>query len=259
MMISTLCNDASIEYKLGKFQRVGEPTEAALKVMAEKLGNSLLPSELSQHSLISDLTLDKSQLASKYSDYYNSKFNRLALLEFNRDRKSMSVLIDKSGIDVESNKTVKKSASKRLLVKGAAEMVIRRCNRVKLHNGIIIPLSVEAKNEITNSLNSLASRSLRCLALAYKEGIEEIGPELSSITANDDISSLSYLKDSSKFVEYEKDMVLVGCCGIKDPARPEAALAIQKCRQAGIRVMMITGDSKDTAVRIRNILIQYHY
>ena len=42
----------------------------------------------------------------------------------------------------------------------------------------------------------------------------------------------------------------MGLCGIKDPARPEAAEAILRCRDAGVRIMMITGDSKETAVSI---------
>jgi Ca2+-transporting ATPase len=60
----------------------------------------------------------------------------------------------------------------------------------------------------------------------------------------------SKLLDPTKFVQLEQNLVFVGICGIKDPARPEVAPAIASCKSAGIRVVMITGDTQPTAEAI---------
>jgi len=58
------------------------------------------------------------------------------------------------------------------------------------------------------------------------------------------------LSDLSKYADIESGLTLVGIVGIKDPARPEVADSILSCTDAGIRVIMITGDAKDTAIAI---------
>lgn len=78
--------------------------------------------------------------------------------------------------------------------------------------------------------------TLRCLALA---------------TADSPISPADMdLEDSSKFVKYEVNLTFVGVVGMLDPPRMEVKPMIERCRQAGIRVIMITGDNKDTAEAI---------
>jgi Ca2+-transporting ATPase len=89
---------------------------------------------------------------------------------------------------------------------------------------------------------------LRGLLLRRREGRSLEG--LAEVTTSETALSSKVLRDSTNFVHLETDMVLVGLCGIKDPARPEAAAAITRCTQAGVRIMMITGDSKETAVAI---------
>ena len=60
-----------------------------------------------------------------------------------------------------------------------------------------------------------------------------------------------HMPNSKKqFTQIESNLVFLGICGIKDPARPEAARAIHQCREAGVRVIMITGDSRETAIAI---------
>jgi Ca2+-transporting ATPase len=99
----------------------------------------------------------------------------------------------------------------------------------------------------------MAKNALRTIGLAYKPG-----DELKQITygkATADLSIKDCLKDpffesTSNFVQAEKDMIFVGVVGIKDPPRPECKDAIKTCNAAGITVIMITGDNKETAVAI---------
>jgi Ca2+-transporting ATPase len=65
-----------------------------------------------------------------------------------------------------------------------------------------------------------------------------------------EVSKHPLLSDPSTYADIESGLTLVGIVGIKDPARPEVADSINQCTKAGIRVMMITGDAKDTAVAI---------
>uniref|UniRef100_A0A7S2UFA2 Cation-transporting P-type ATPase C-terminal domain-containing protein n=1 Tax=Attheya septentrionalis TaxID=420275 RepID=A0A7S2UFA2_9STRA len=69
-------------------------------------------------------------------------------------------------------------------------------------------------------------------------------------TGTEEASHHPLLKDTGKYADIESGLTLVGIVGIKDPARPEAADSILQCAEAGIRVMMITGDARDTAVAI---------
>ena len=227
-MVSSLCNEAQIEYRDGQYGRMGEPTEAALKVLAEKIGVAN----------IARSTGSPAVLAHQFSDYWESNYKKLAILEFTRDRKSMGVLV-KAVID----------GRNRLLVKGAAEVVIGRCSHIKLDDESVVPITLAIRESLNRKFADMSRRPLRCLALAYKEG-----PGLGELNDIKDVSDLSnyaaLFKNTSNFVTIETDMVLVGFCGIKDPARPEAAEAIRKCKTAGVRVMMMTGDSKETAVAI---------
>jgi Cation transport ATPase (P-type) len=231
--ISSLCNDAQLEYKEGQYGRIGEPTEAALKVLVEKLG-------------VSGLVVDESptRMARQCSDYWSDRFEKLAVLEFDRDRKSMSVLCREKG----QGQGKREGDGNVLFVKGAAEVLITRCNRIKLESGRVVSITPLIREQLNSKLQQMARKPLRNLALAYREGADLKG--LEEVSDAESALSCSLLKDSSSFQGLETDMVLVGFCGIKDPARPEVAEAILKCTQAAVRIMMITGDSKETAVAI---------
>lgn len=58
------------------------------------------------------------------------------------------------------------------------------------------------------------------------------------------------LSDSSKYQFFESELAFVGLVCIRDPVRPEVRGAIENCRKAGINVIMITGDAKETAISI---------
>jgi P-type E1-E2 ATPase len=65
-----------------------------------------------------------------------------------------------------------------------------------------------------------------------------------------DANIRSELSDSSKYAEFESGCQFVGYVCIKDPVRPEVKEAIMDCRTAGVNVIMITGDAKETAISI---------
>jgi Ca2+-transporting ATPase len=222
-----LCNDAEIGYDAGTYTRVGEPTEAALKVLVEKMGLYGAPPPA-----------DAAAAASHYCSLLSAGFSRQATLEFSRSRKSMSVLCRPLGGRLNS-----------LFVKGAPETVLPRCSRVRLADGAVVPMTDAWRNRLTEQFDGMASRPLRCLALAVKEG-KELGPLATYRDEAPRPAQDRLLRDPSRFEGIESGMTFVGLVGIKDPARPEVAGAIESCRQAGIRVVMITGDSAQTATAI---------
>ena len=225
--VCTLCNDAEIGYTDGQFTRVGEPTEAALKVLVEKIGLPNAPSPT---------TVEAS--ASHYSSLRASEWTRVATLEFSRERKSMSVLCRHRRTNLNS-----------LFVKGAPEGLLPRCDFVRLVDGTTVRMTDEWRRKLRAQFDEMARRPLRCLVLAVKD--DELGA-LGQISTPGVVpaSAAPLLADASGFANLESGLTFVGLVGIKDPARPEVAEAIRTCGLAGVRVVMITGDSAQTATAI---------
>lgn len=217
--ICSICNDAKVNYveESDTYTNVGEPTEAAMRVLVEKLGSD-------QESFNS--TLDKlppAERAMAVNDHYESRIERLLTFEFSRDRKSMSVLTSHNG-------TVS------LLVKGAPESILERCTSVLTPSGVVA-LSAEVRDKITTAQLRYGEKGLRTLALAYLE--------------EDDTDISHYKSESSDdYVRFEQKMTFVGLVGMLDPPRPGVRDAIESCRKAGIRTIVITGDNKSTAETI---------
>lgn len=114
--------------------------------------------------------------------------------------------------------------------KGAPDILIERCTKIMRGDGTIEPITDEDKSAVLEENHKLASEALRVLAMAFKE-LEAVAEDPTS-------------------EEYEKDLVFCGLVGMIDPPRPEAIEAVKICKTAGIRVVMITGDYKDTAAAI---------
>ncbi|MBK8814493.1 MAG: cation-transporting P-type ATPase [Methylococcaceae bacterium] len=113
-----------------------------------------------------------------------------------------------------------------LLVKGAPEKVISRC-RYQQKRGLIVPLDVA---ECQLQINKLATCGQRLLAVAMKE----------MPSAQSDLN----------FEDVDAELIFLGMVGMIDPPRPEALDAVKQCQDAGIRVIMITGDHAVTALSI---------
>lgn len=220
--ISTVCNDASLTYDDSKnhYDRIGEGTEVALAVLAEKAG---VPDAAYSKTRRSITPSDKATACRRY---WLEQERKLATFEFTRDRKSMSVLVD--GGDGRT----------RLLVKGAPESIMERCTYVRLADGSRVDMTGDMRTQFDGAVQkwSSGSSALRVLALAVRD-------EAPNLDAYD-------LTDTSRFAEYESDLTFVGMVGMLDPPRAEVKGAISLCRDAGIRVIVITGDNKSTAEAI---------
>ncbi|KAG6697207.1 hypothetical protein I3842_09G187500 [Carya illinoinensis] len=186
--IAAVCNDAGVAHSENKYVANGMPTEAALKVLVEKMG---LPEGFNHESTSRSALL-------RYCELWNEYEHRIATLEFDRDRKSMGVIVNS------------KSGKKSLLVK------------------------------------EMSTGALRCLGFAYKDDLREF----ETYDGNEDHHAHELLLNPCNYSSIESDLIFVGLVGLRDPPREEVSDAIKDCRAAGIRVMVITGDNKNTAEAI---------
>ena len=113
--------------------------------------------------------------------------------------------------------------------KGAPDEVLSRCSAAWI-DGKAVPLTEEMRRSILGQNKEMADRALRVLAAAVRR--------YEAMPQKQDPQAL------------EKELCYVGLSGMIDPVRPEVKAAIDKCRAAGIRPIMITGDHRDTAVAI---------
>ncbi|MDP4039243.1 MAG: cation-translocating P-type ATPase [Candidatus Pacearchaeota archaeon] len=136
---------------------------------------------------------------------------------FEAERKMMSTL----NKDPKQNKLW-------VFTKGAPEEVLKCCTKIFI-NGKIKTLDSKTKSQILKKNEDFAKGALRILAFAYKQ-----------------YDSKSLSKNSS----IEKELIFVGLQGMIDPPRDEVRESIQKCNEAGIKVIMVTGDNRYTAEAI---------
>ncbi len=142
--------------------------------------------------------------------------DRLAELPFDSERKLMS--------------TVHKINDKYIVyTKGAVDELLKRCDNYVI-NGKIEEDLESYKSQIGKTNEELAKNALRVLGFAYKE--------LDKLPTNEEMQTI------------ENHLTFVGMVGMIDPPREEAKLAVEKCKSAGIKTVMITGDHKITATAI---------
>ncbi|CAN1145836.1 Calcium-transporting ATPase 4, endoplasmic reticulum-type [Linum perenne] len=221
--VAAICNDAGVEQSGQQYISTGMPTEAALKVLVEKMG---FPGGVDNESVSNDILC--------CSGLWKKLEQRIATLEFDRDRKSMGVIVNSS------------SGRKMLLVKGAVENVLERSTHMQLLDGSTVELDQYSRDHILQNLHDMSTTALRCLGFAYKEDL----PEFDTYNGDEDHPAHQLLLNPSNYSLIESKLVFVGLVGLRDPPRKEVPQAIEDCRAAGIRVMVITGDNKNTAEAI---------
>ncbi len=155
----------------------------------------------------------------KLSEYYR----RIDEIPFDSDRKCMTVICaDKKG-DIY------------VFTKGAADVIINKCSRI-MAGGEAVLLDSRRKAAVLAANERMAGDALRVLGFAYKK-----------------LSDKRYTTE-----QLETDLVFLGLAGMIDPPRKEAFEAVQKCKLAGIKPVMITGDHKGTAAAIASELNIYN-
>ena len=183
---SVLCNDAKLLSQSGSWKVVGDPTEGALLVAASKAG----------------IDVEKVRSSSP----------RVAEVPFTSERKMMTTV------------HATEQGHYLLATKGAAEVVIHKCTRLRSSFGIAT--DQDFKRQILEVNENFASSGFRVLAVAYKL-LDELPAEVDE--------------------KIEHEFTFLGLLAMIDPPRKEAVEAVRLCEKAGIRVVMITGDHKLTA------------
>ncbi len=146
-----------------------------------------------------------------------TEFPRVQEVPFDSERKRMSTINQ-----IENNKL-------QVNVKGGLDEVLSVTTHIVVH-GNVRPITEEDIETIKRENNRMAQSALRVLAVAYKV-IDTLPSQITDETV-------------------ENNLIFIGLMGMIDPARPEVLDAVKKCKTAGIRPVMITGDHKVTAVAI---------
>ncbi|HDJ89586.1 MAG TPA: cation-translocating P-type ATPase, partial [Thermoprotei archaeon] len=187
--IGLYCNDAKLIYENGEWNIIGDPTEAALIVLAVKAGYDVEESR--------------------------KKCPRISEIPFDSIRKRMSTV------------NLTEDGKRIVYMKGAPEIILNICKYIEDENGVR-RITESDREEIIKNTSKLAEKALRTLAFAYK----------------------FISKENFDEKDIEKDLIFVGIVGMIDPPRPEVPEAIKKAREAGVKVIMVTGDHKSTAAAI---------
>lgn len=150
-------------------------------------------------------------------DGLRQRWFRVGELPFDPDRRMMSVLCRND------------SGAYRLFTKGAPERVLSLCEKV-LDRGRVAAMDEASRERTEGVLQGLAKEGMRLLAVAYRD----VGAEASA----------------DEWASWEKGLVFCGVLALVDPPRPEVKDSLSRCREAGIRVAMVTGDHAVTAKAI---------
>ncbi|WP_236686916.1 calcium-translocating P-type ATPase, SERCA-type [Ornithinibacillus contaminans] len=143
-------------------------------------------------------------------------FNVIKEIPFDSDRKRMSVVVEDA------------NGRRFLITKGAPDVLLPRCNYVLDKDGRKL-LKQRDSDAISSAIDYMADKALRTIAISMKPLAKDVTLE-------------------SAFLE--KDLTFIGLFGMIDPPRKEVKAAIEECRQAGIKTVMITGDHVKTATAI---------
>ncbi len=183
------------------------------------------------------------------SDYptnaLSEKLPRLGEIPLTSSRKMMTTIhIDNENHDnIENNITTDRLDDGNFIsyTKGAPEIVLDQCKYID-NNGTIKIIDDEIKEKIVSRIEEMSNNSLRVLALSYKN----IDISLPRDSENNTLDIESITEEKT----IENELTLCGIIGIMDPPKENAKEAVAKCKSAGIKVIMITGDHKDTASAI---------
>jgi Ca2+-transporting ATPase len=209
------------------------PELQALLIACALCNDSNLQQEKDQWKILGDPTegalLTLAAKAGIEKDQWSSRLPRVAEFPFSSERKRMSVIcnVQHSALRGQLDETgLVQSESYLMFTKGSPELTLARCNRIHVGDRPV-PLTEEQRQQILARNDQMASKGLRVLGFAYKTW-NQLPPEGSEETS-------------------EQELVWLGLVGMLDAPRPEVRDAVARCREAGIRPIMITGDHQLTA------------
>ena len=153
----------------------------------------------------------------------DENMSRMGEFPFNSERKRMSVMVDNPD----------GSSPYLMFTKGSPELILERCRKIQIEDSAE-KITKTQRKRILETNNRLAGNGLRVLGFAYKP--------------------LSEIPAAGTEEENERDLIWLGLVGMLDAPRSEVAAAVQKCKKAGIRPIMITGDHPFTASAIASQL-----
>ncbi len=183
-----------------------------VKELEERVGD---PTELALLDFAEEKGITRRRLEQEYP--------RVGEIPFDSDRKMMT--------------TCHEGEKRYVYVKGAPDEVLKRCNRV--YTGVGSQrLGERERREITSALEKMTGEGLRTLAVAMKT----LPPGKQSARQNEEIQGTQ--------LYWEEGLLFLGLVGMRDPVRPEAAVAVRDFKGAGVNTVMITGDHVDTAYAI---------
>jgi P-type Ca2+ transporter type 2C len=215
---TTICTDKT--GTLTKNKMTVRQTRITTPEMAFKISALCNNSSISEGKVIGDPTDGAMLVYAEENGYKREELEkshkRIFEIPLDSERKRMTTINQFNG-------------ERYVLTKGAPEIIIERCNMVE-EGGEFSEITEDNRREVLEDLKSMTSEALRVLALAYRK----MGPE----EGYEDKDSL------------ERNLIYIGMVGMMDPPREEAKKAVALCEKAGINVVMITGDNKDTASAI---------
>jgi P-type Ca2+ transporter type 2C len=215
---STICTDKT--GTLTKNKMTVRQTKITAQEMAFKIAALCNNSSISNGKLIGDPTDGAMLIYAEENGYKREDLEkihkRLFEIPLDSERKRMITVNQFNG-------------ERYVLVKGAPEIIIELCNKIE-DNGEFKEITNNNRRLVLEDLKCMTSKALRVLALAYRK-----------LELEEDLGDREAL---------ENDLIFVGLVGMMDPPRDEAEKAVALCNKAGIKVVMITGDNKDTAAAI---------
>lgn len=210
------------------------PELESLLIACAVCNDAILQQEQQEWAILGDPTegalLSLAGKAGIYKEKQSQLLPRAAEFPFSSERKRMSVICEQGRSSYAAFPAEKgQQANYLMLTKGSPELTLERCNGIIVRDRVE-PLTQEMRDRILAENNRMASEGLRVLGFAYKPW-ESLPPNGSEETS-------------------EQDMTWLGLVSMLDAPRPEVREAVAKCRDGGIRVVMITGDHQLTAKAI---------
>jgi Ca2+-transporting ATPase len=209
-----------------------DPELRALLLACTLCNDSILQNEKGDWIILGDPTegalLVAASKAGLERDQWNSKLPRVMEFPFSSERKRMSVIVEDAAGLLQSE-TDFLATPYLMVTKGSPELVLERCQQMQVGDRVE-PLTIEYRNQVLERNDQLARNGLRVLGFAYKP--------------------LNTLPREGSEETSETDLVWLGLVDMLDAPRPEVRDAVARCRTAGIRPIMITGDHQLTAQAI---------